>query len=924
MSIRIVTRAAVVVAATAVAAAGLVVPARAAAAVTLPGSAGAGWFGADGPTGAVSHSPEAPITAQVDGDEVRLALWDAATPAHIYLTVVLARTTTAGVAPVLRMVTGDGSVCDNSFNTVVRDAQHDPDGVPQVLDLSVTASCDGVRTVELRIGTPAQFALVLAGSAAISTLPGTDATKQLDVTNVGGSPATLGTPVASDATGRLSFAGCDGVVLGPGGSCSLAVTYHGLPDPGGARTWVIHVPVTVGGLAYPDALGFVSTLTALLPRVGRADLAYFDGTEYLTWAPPSYDNGFPVTSWRIRKLVDDVPVDVAELPVDRRYLPVPGAQPGDLYQVSAVTDRGEGPPAQNSRTMLVPSQVDIGVGELDQDRGLVPGVWISSPEGLRLPLSVDGHEYTSPAVDARGNILVVSRAGTGGPGGTDWDLWESGIHVEAQRLQLTALPGQETGAELSPDGTTVAFTYRPAPTAVPEVWTVAIIPDLGPPTMPTPVRRFVGASHPSWRSGSELVVADERTSGAPLLRLRLTLASATVLGSYPGTAGGREPTVAWDARSVAFVTGAGLPMRLELPAGTVVAEQVQPAAPAGVRFGDPTFAVDGNVVWTQALAGDPLPVRFSWRREAGQSYVQLFPAPRVSSTPTVSVPATPRVVRPGVTYPVLVDDPMLRSVVTTCRVDGGPALDCSAGIPTAGLSSAVHRVTVTATGLWDTASVAGTFRVDGVAPTAAKVVGPSRVRTERVQVRSAATDDDRVESYDGRERLSYFGSRPSARHAIALNGLPGQTELLVEPGQSRCLSVRARDAAGNVGPWGPERCVTRMADEHNLEHGKAWRLRKVAGAAEGTALRTSRPGARLVATRSVDARRIVLVAQQCRRCGTLEVRVGSRLIGRVDLRGPSKLWREVTLRTRSAPEGRLTLTSTTHRRVALDGYYAIP
>ena len=79
-------------------------------------------------------------------------------------------------------------------------------------------------------------------------------------------------------------------------------------------------------------------------------------------------------------------------------------------------------------------------------------------------------------------------------------------------------------------------------------------------------------SHPSWLSATELVAADERTAASPLLRVRLTDAGATTLGSYPGTAGGRQPTVGWDGRDVAYVTAAGKPMRLRLASGTPAAE----------------------------------------------------------------------------------------------------------------------------------------------------------------------------------------------------------------------------------------------------------------------------------------------------------------------------------------------------------------
>jgi hypothetical protein len=264
---------------------------------------------------------------------------------------------------------------------------------------------------------------------------------------------------------------------------------------------------------------------------------------------------------------------------------------------------------------------------------------------------------------------------------------------------------------------------------------------------------------------------------------------------------------------------------------------------------------------------------------------------------------------------------MLRSVVTTCQVDGRPAVACGAGIPTTGLADGSHQVSVTATSLRGSATVSATFRVDGTPPSVATVRGPALVRTAPATVSSTATDADQVVSFQGRERVRDLGRGFSSWHPIPLPGMRGTTVVRLAPGQTRCIAARAHDAAGNVGPWGPRTCVSRMVDDSALQHTSGWHERTVAGAADGTALRAKRQGEKLHSRTGVRRGRFLLVAQRCARCGQVEVRIGRAVVGKVDLRGRSG-WHTFTLRSKRT--GKLRVVTTSHRRVTIDGFYSLP
>ena len=134
------------------------------------------------------------------------------------------------------------------------------------------------------------------------------------------------------------------------------------------------------------------------------------------------------------------------------------------------------------------------------------------------------------------------------------------------------------------------------------------------------------------------------------------------------------------------------------------------------------------------------------------------------------------------------------------------------------------------------------------------------------------------------------------------------------------MSVRARDLAGNVGAWGPERCTTVALDDRSLSAGSGWTRGTSSSYVYGTWTKTTR--SKVALTRAgVSARRVGIIVTTCSTCGSVDVYVGSTYAGRVSAYSSS--WRTKQVKWLpafgSTRSGTLTLRTTSTRTVVVDG-----
>jgi hypothetical protein len=102
------------------------------------------------------------------------------------------------------------------------------------------------------------------------------------------------------------------------------------------------------------------------------------------------------------------------------------------------------------------------------------------------------------------------------------------------------------------------------------------------------------------------------------------------------------------------------------------------------------------------------------------------------------------------------------------------------------------------------------------------------------------------------------------------------------PGRDYCFSVRASDKAGNVGAWSAARCTSPLLDDRALSASAGWSRATATGYYHRTFSRSSTQGAGL-ALSGVQADRVAVVVDECATCGTLDVKLGSTLLARVNL-----------------------------------------
>jgi len=145
------------------------------------------------------------------------------------------------------------------------------------------------------------------------------------------------------------------------------------------------------------------------------------------------------------------------------------------------------------------------------------------------------------------------------------------------------------------------------------------------------------------------------------------------------------------------------------------------------------------------------------------------------------------------------------------------------------------------------------------------------------------------------------------------------------PGQTVCVSVRATNRAGQIGPWSPGRCTARpLAETSATTVTSGWRATKSPQLLGGTAYTTSTRRSSWTLD-GVTTGRVGIVASRCPTCGSVNVYVGTALVGSIDLRAATTSYQNLIMLPPFARRtGRLAfvVSSPTGRMVQLDGVVA--
>ncbi|HZW44513.1 MAG TPA: hypothetical protein VFF32_09015 [Dermatophilaceae bacterium] len=244
------------------------------------------------------------------------------------------------------------------------------------------------------------------------------------------------------------------------------------------------------------------------------------------------------------------------------------------------------------------------------------------------------------------------------------------------------------------------------------------------------------------------------------------------------------------------------------------------------------------------------------------------------------------------------DDP-IGSLRRECRLDGASAwTGCGPTWALSGLALGRHTAyaRVTDPSGRQSAVTPKSWTVDATAPTTSvtAVAAVLTSTTPRLTWKSTDTGGAGVASYNVRMRRA----SPYGRFGVYIYPSTWQTlrtpslALSLARGYQYCFSVRARDAAGNVGAWSAERCTSVALDDRSLTATSGWIRGTSSSYAYGTWTRAARTGVSLTRT-SVQGRRIALVVATCPTCGVVDVYHAGVKIGRVSLYSYRTAYRQI-------------------------------
>lgn len=810
---------------------------------------------------------------------------------------------------------------ETGSRAVVRSVLYADDGTLLALDASLRGP-HGQAEVRFRTGSSIAIPVLAPGSASFLADPSSTSSAQVfTLTNTGPDSVTVGpTSFSGAAAGSFTATACSSGSLVAAATCTLSATYHGAASPV-STTAELSVATTAGSAAEPTYATLTARTTSLPSAPEYLNATRVPGRVIVQWGAPADDGGRPVTSGFLeRSLVGSGTWQPVTQAGGGAYYGVDADPPaGDvLYRVSAVTSRGTSPASPSAQAVAATMPLVIAGSAADLGTSSAFGLHEGSTfSDVVAPLQVDGHEHESPALTPDGTTVVFSRAATAGVGQFDYDMWRLGVAPGSTPVQLTSMPGAEVDAEVSPDGTHIAFTYYPplgAADLQPQVWTMTT--DGAAQTL-----RLTGFSHPSWLSSSVLVASDDRTANGSLVKVTIAEAVTGAPVALPGTAGGFDPAASPDGSAVAFVSAAGVPSTVALATGSVTEFE---GAWSQEDVATPTWLSPVATAWARsdAVSGAPLRGIMLPSYSAGPG-AELAAFPVDDGTAPV-IGAVSAYVRNGGTLTVAVSgtgSPRAAFTVA-CAVDGAADVPCTIGLAIAGLAVGPHAVRVTASDVFgNTATADRAFVVDDVAPGVTTLTVSAYTLTTAATASFRAVDASPV-VFEVRQRSWPLAATVPKPFVTLTTGQSATSRSIAVPIATRvCVQARAKDLAGNVGAWSVERCTTTPLDDRRMKRATTgWASASGSAFYAATATFGKRTGLRLVSTTGIGASRLALVATTCPACGSVIVYHRGIKVGTVSLRSATTVARKVILLPQSVYRyGIIEVRTTSARLVRIDG-----
>jgi len=544
--------------------------------------------------------------------------------------------------------------------------------------------------------------------------------------------------------------------------------------------------------------------------------------------------------------------------------------PGATYAVSAVNADGEGPastPAAAGTTTDV-----VTVAHTVTDNGVSRtflGQIVYQGATHVIPLDTTGPTQqvdTAIAASADGRQVVFSQGQT--------SLWTvSAVVPHAQPVKILDGSSGLAAKSWSLDGTRIAFEREQ--NGIPCVEIVAA-------TGGVPARVGCNLAAPSWLPDNQTLIVKDQVTGK-LQRIQAK-ASGAVLTTYAGTELSQHPVASPDGLWIAYFKYNSVKV-IPVAGGSPV-----PAYPFGtdgesISWASRTLLLVTRRTDTGSSTLQQIPVN------DGRPYVnaQLFDPPAgevvesaIWQGPRLTIPPTAAVVGPNLSVPF--DITGLNSPYVSCEFDGVKTAPCPPSpFQKTGVAAGIHVLRIWGVENGGRGSEAVRWlTVDSTAPTA-RITGPTYdvTKAATASVTYSGSDDTGIASYDVRWRIASTAGNFGGYAPVKSGTTATSVTIGVAAGYEYCLSVRARDVAGNLSAWTADKCFSRPSDDRLMGAAKGWVRASNRAYYLGTATATTAKA--ISVSRSVQAKRLFLIATKCVTCGGLNVYYNGKYVGAVNL-----------------------------------------